>query len=394
MKRKLTVSLTALYLLPWGMQCLINEFMSVYVSSLDFATPKTVGEVIGLGAIITAISQLIWGYFASKAKRKNLVLSLSLILVTAFSLLFLIPDITKLKLMLFVILFYSCYMAHQPLIDTIASESYMQSSHSFGFFRSFASLGYAIMGLLLVILPTDNPALIFLYTGILAALTLIFSLTLGKDSAESLSKESETEKSTQKVKLRSLFTPAYLIFLIFTVVLFASSSAISSFFAVYFTGKDHLNGSLNLFSSFVGIAAIAEWLLVMLFSKITKKLSANYIFALTAAFGVLRALTIYLAKTPEFAAVSFVFSALYFGILWASAAPYVKKLAFNGANAFAQGVWTVAAFGIGAFTGSFLGGIIAEDLGMRQLFLVVSCVLTLLAISALFLIKEPKEKNA
>ena len=85
--KRITFALIALYFLPWGIQYLINNFMSVYVASLPFATEKTVGEVIGLGAIITCISQTVWPYFAGKAKNKSNVLCLSLVLLAGISLL-------------------------------------------------------------------------------------------------------------------------------------------------------------------------------------------------------------------------------------------------------------------------------------------------------------------
>lgn len=150
--KRITLALIVLYFLPWGIQYLINNFMSVYVASLPFATEKTVGEVIGLGAIITCISQTVWPYFAGKAKNKSNVLCLSLMLLAGISLLFLNGAMTKPVLLVCVVLFYSCFMVHQPLIDTICSEIYQKTDFKFGFFRSFASLGYGIVGVVLMFL--------------------------------------------------------------------------------------------------------------------------------------------------------------------------------------------------------------------------------------------------
>ena len=81
MQKNLTFPLMMLYLVPWGIQCIIGNFMPVYVASLPFATEKTVGEVAALGAVITMISQVVWTKFADKSKNKNNVLVLSLILL-------------------------------------------------------------------------------------------------------------------------------------------------------------------------------------------------------------------------------------------------------------------------------------------------------------------------
>ena len=117
MSRRRTVCLSAIYLFPFALQCFVNNLMPIFVASLDFATEKTVGEVAGVGAIMTAVSLLVWSFFTGKARRKGRVLALSMGLVFATSLLFLLKDITYGKLMVFVVLFYCCYMSHQPIVD-------------------------------------------------------------------------------------------------------------------------------------------------------------------------------------------------------------------------------------------------------------------------------------
>ena len=63
-------------------------------------------------------------------------------------------------------------------------------------------------------------------------------------------------------------------------------------------------------------------------------------------------------------------------------------------NAFAQGVFTVVTFGLGTFLGSYVGGIIAEEFGMRNMFIVVAVLyITLLPLSFL-LIKSKRKISA
>ena len=152
MQKRISFALIGLYLFPWGMQVLVDNFISVYTGSLPFATEKTVGEVGAIGAIVTMLAQLIWTRAAGRTKDKSNALTLSFVLVAVFASMFLIFDVTKPLLFLFVTLFYSCYMTHQPLIDTIASDNYGKTGRPFGWFRSFASFGYAAMGFLFTFL--------------------------------------------------------------------------------------------------------------------------------------------------------------------------------------------------------------------------------------------------
>ena len=74
--------------------------------------------------------------------------------------------------------------------------------------------------------------------------------------------------------------------------------------------------------------------------------------------------------------------------LWAAVTPYVKSIVPPDGNAFAQGVWNVAASGLGSFLGSFVGGRLAEAFGLRTLFLIVTFVLLALALLTPLLIKK------
>lgn len=161
--KNITPVLVILYLLPWGIQCLVNTFMPIYVASLPYGDATCVSQVIAVGAVITVISQLIWSKWADHSKNKSDILCLSLVLLGGVSLVFLKPDISKIMLMVIVILFYSAYLPHQPIIDTIVSEKYMQTNHSFGWYRSFASFGFAAMGIVYAFLPGRTANSFFIY---------------------------------------------------------------------------------------------------------------------------------------------------------------------------------------------------------------------------------------
>ena len=384
MIKRRTVCLSAIYLFPFALQCFVNNLMPIFVASLDFATEKTVGEIAGVGAIMTAVSLLVWSFFTGKAKRKGRVLALSLGLVLATSLPFLMRDITYAKLMVFVVLFYSCYMSHQPIVDTIASEIYMRTKHSFAFFRAFASLGYAAAGLLIALLPTDNPRSFFLYIAILAFISLVFAIL--NPNEESVA--SDRPKESGRLNLD------FIRFCIFVLILFFSSSILATFTGVFFTGESYLGGDVGVFGILVAVSSIAEWLLIIVLAKWTARADARLVFLLIAASGVGRSVILALAPNPLMASFSFLFNPLYFALLGACAAPYIKSIVPEGSNAFAQGVFTVVTFGLGTFLGSYVGGIIAEEFGMRNMFIVVAVLYIALLPLSFLLIKSKRKISA
>lgn len=164
-------------------------------------------------------------------------------------------------------------------------------------------------------------------------------------------------------------------------------------FLVYFTSEEHLGGSVGVFSLLVSVSAVAEWLLVILLARLIPKMRSKWVFALIALSGVFRAFFIYIAKTPLVASLSFIFCAVWFGILWAAVTPYVKRSVDSGANAMGQGLFTVVSSGAGGFVGSYVSGIFAEALGLRTLFLALTVALLVLTLVTPLLIREDDEKS-
>ena len=227
-------------------------------------------------------------------------------------------------------------------------------------------------------LPNKSPTSIFVYTAVVAAITAVFSKMIRAPRVYNAPEE----------KNKNIFNSAYIRFLIYAFVLGTGCSSISAFFAVYFTSPEGLGGSIEMFSMIMGLSAFVEWLIVMFYSKISKKISAKYTFFIIAVAGVFRSLVIYLAPVPAVAALSVVFNCIWYGLLWANLAPYIKSIVPAEGNAFAQGIWAVVSHGVGAFVGSYLSGIYADAFGQRNLFLAIAIMMGVLALFTPALIED------
>lgn len=382
--KKISAILIALYLLPWGIQCLVTNILPIYISELPFATESTIGLITGIGALITMVSQLIWARIADRSKRKSRVLSASLVIVTVAALLFLAVPVRNISVLLVLtVLFYSSYMTHQPLIETICVEQCDRTRHPFSWFRSFASLGYGCMELLyiLLLLLNDNNSLIFLYIAVLALVSAVISLMV-QDRKPAASPAHVTQ-IMEKANISAPFVK----FLVFTFVLFVSNSVISTFFPVYFTDETGLNGDTKLFTFITGVGTFLEWGIMLVFSRPISRLKPNIAFLLVAFTGILRCAVLYLAPNFYFAALIVPFNASWFALLWSVSTPYLKQLVSENTLGRAQGIYTVVAFGIAPFAGSYLGGLIAECSSLRTLFLLTALLLAALALCTGWLFK-------
>ena len=376
MRKNLGISLILLYMIPWGIQCIIGNFMPIYVASLPFATEKTVGEVTALGSVVIMLSQLVWTKIADRSKNKNNVLALSLVLLAAFAGLFLIKGITKPLLFIFVILFFSCYMTHSSLIDIVVAENCHKTKHSFGWFRSFASFGYAFVGLLITFLPNDNPKYFFIYCIILSLLSAVISKGIPSQKIQTV-----TKKSNEKIYNKDLIS-----FLILTFLLYFCSSILVSFFPVYYT-KD-IGGSVGILSLMISIATFWEWGIMMFFAKPLEKMSPRLKFFIMAISGVFKTGAVFVFENEYLILISYLFQGIWYGILWSSVTPYIKSIVPEKGFASAQGLWIVVASGLATFVGSYTGGVIGEAIGLKMLFGIVTVLLIIISGLSLLLVKK------
>ena len=84
----ITLSMMLLYLTQWGAQYIGYNYLPIYIDALPFSTNSTTGLAIAVGAATTILAQPLWGRFADRAKTKNRILIIALVLEAAMGLLF------------------------------------------------------------------------------------------------------------------------------------------------------------------------------------------------------------------------------------------------------------------------------------------------------------------
>ena len=69
----------------------------------------------------------------------------------------------------------------------------------------------------------------------------------------------------------------------------------------------------------------------------------------------------------------------------------MKKIVPEGTLTSASGMWSIAAYGVGTFTGSFLGGQLATALGIRTIFLIICFMMAILTVLCPFLFSKERK---
>ena len=166
---------------------------------------------------------------------------------------------------------------------------------------------------------------------------------------------------------------------------------LSAFFPVYYSTDRGLNADIGALSLMVSAGTFVEWTVMVLFGRTAAGFKPKTAFLLIALSGVCRSLLIYLVQDWRFIMLSVLFSGVWFGLLWATATPYLAKILPSAHLTEAQGLWTVVAFGISPFLGSFAGGQLAAYFGLRQLFLLIAAALAGLCVITPFLFPSKAE---
>lgn len=288
--------------------------------------------------------------------------------------------------MVIVILFYSAYLPYRPIIDTIVSEKYLQTNHSFGWYRSFASFGFAAMGIVYAFLPGRTANSFFIYVCIMAFLSAAAAKMI---VAEPVLKENEGHTETKTIN------KSFVLFLIYTVLVYICASGSQTFFPVYYTSTDGLGGRMENYGVMISIGTFIEWGIMMVFGKVLSEAKPVYPFLIISLAGALKELIVYLAPNTYCSAFSMIFHGIWYGTLWSVSTPYMKKILPENSLCFGQGVWTVASTGLGTFLGSMIFGSVVSNLGLKNLFAVMAIMYLIIAAATpiLFCVHRGKEKN-
>lgn len=377
-----TIVLCLLYLIPWGVQSLINNFMPVYLAELPFTNEEIIGYIMAFSSVVTIVSQMVWARVADKSKNKNIVLMWSLIGVTAFALMFTLKNVSLPLVCILVFLFYSCYMVHQTLIDTIAVEQQSNLKLPFSTVRSFASLGYALSGMVFGLAGQKSAGAIFYFVAFLGLLSVFFAIAMPKSDAISKKESKSKDFSLSK---------HFILFLVYTFILYIGVSMITTFFPVYYSTVIH--GDLGHLSIVIGVVSVAEWLLMVLFGKWVSQFSPKIKFAIIALSGGLMSVLFFGVTDPRLILVGYIFQPILYATLWSTATPYIAKIVPLNNLTVAQGAWNLCAFGIAKAVGSLAGGIIGGYFGLQNLFLFIACWLIVLTVLCSVLFPKLKEET-
>jgi len=349
-----------------------NSYFQIYLNGIGF-TKTMIGTVTGTASLVALVFQPVFGVLTDSAKSKSRVLQ-GMVLLSAL----LYPLILLNKNFIYILCIYTLYAIvrnfQHPLNTTLSVEYSEQSGRPYGPIRMMGAVGYALMMSLVGVVSAQENGVektFILYSGIcLLNILLIFLLPPMKGH----NRKSEGKKLSPAVLFKS---KPILTLILFQILVSVFSNLCRSYFGLYFT--DDMGGSNALYGTMLSVAAAIEIPFLFMADRFLKKLGPKRMLLILGLVTSLRWLICFFAKdTGTLFAVycgNFIsiLETITFALLLSRMVAPQLKTSVQTLSATIQNVASI-------LISSYLGGMLADWIGIRPLFLLSGVMVALVTV--------------
>ena len=367
--KKITIHYAGTFFAFYAAFCMVRSFISVYLKDLGF-TYTQVGIITGVHMFVTAVIQPLFSGILNHFPKLNLRRFMGLACIPAIIasiLTFLVPARLVFFLPLY-ILFGLFQIGMQSIMVSIGME-YVNAGAplDMGLSHGFGSIGYAIANAVLgmLIVRCGSPVSQKLNVVLLAVLAVLLFTLPDPYAGNSTARENDPENREPADDLLTFIrtnTPISL-FALSVVFIFFGHAVINTYMpdvAAQFGLKSDFTGAMN------ALAAFLELIPMMLYSRISKKISPLAMLRFAAVFFSIKILTAALARSGTQLAISQSMQILAYAV-YAMASIYFTNQAVKPRNrVMAQGL-LIGSNEAGFMIGGLLGGLILDAASVREL---------------------------
>ena len=346
-----------LYALTYMTNAVFGTFIPVYLNQIGFSR-TIIGSLLAIGPMVAVVSQPIWGIAGDRASSKNLILKILLFGAAAAVLLFPL-SVSWMWLVLILAVFTFFQSSVNPLSDAITLEYLESHRWHFGPIRLAGTIGFACMSLLVGRLVEWNIRIIFpLYSLIaLGGFFVMFRIPVVHGH----------RKTGQKAAPWTLLKNKPVMLLIaFNFLIQVTLGFYYSFFPIYFTS---LGGSSTQLGLTMLITSASEIPFLLLADKIIRKLGIPLTLFFSALIISLRWLLLHFVTNLTAIMAINAMHGLSFIVFAYCLAVFISKNVPNELKASGQTMNALLGLGLARLTGSMLGGLLSDRIGIRQAFL-------------------------
>lgn len=349
-----------------------GSYFQIYLNGIGF-TKTMIGTITGTASLVALVFQPVFGVLTDSARSKSRVLQ-GMVLLSAS----LYPLILLNKNFIYILCIYTLFAIvrnfQHPLNTTLSVEYSEQSRRPYGPIRMMGAVGYALMMSLVGVVSAQENGVektFILYSGIcLLNILLIFLLPPMKGH----NRKSEGKKMSPAVLFKS---KPILMLILFQILINVFSNLCRSYFGLYFT--DDMGGSNALYGTMLSVAAAIEIPFLFMADRFLKKLGPKKLLFILGAVTALRWIVCFFARnTATLFAVycgNFIsiLETITFALLLSRMVAPQLKTSVQTLSATIQNVASI-------LISSYLGGMLADWIGIRPLFLVSGVMVALVTV--------------
>lgn len=347
----------------------VYTLITLYLNEEIGLSLSTIGLVMSILPLISLVFQPIWGLVSDMKGNKRIVLQ-GLLIATAL----LTGVITLITQQFWVIALYYLYQiflcGQGPLSDAMTIEYVNQASEgSYGFVRTWGSLGYAI-GAFFVAWIANRYGLVWLFY--IASIGYILSLLLTvRLDAFKLPRIDKTLKADLSALLKE---KKYLFVLIYSFLLIGSFFGSDQYLGLFIrsTGVDLSKLGLLTF-----ISVCIEVPLISQSKRLIKRYSATKLLIFMNVIAIIRMLVLSQSTSLWQFALAGVLRGLLVGIFVPLFVELIIEMTPRAVVTSAIAIYSAVSSGIANFIFTLISGFLADYLGYQGLFLIVGIFMVL-----------------
>ena len=173
-----------------------------------------------------------------------------------------------------------------------------------------------------------------------------------------------------------LSNPRWLLFLILAFVGVMALAAFNNYFFSYMT---EVGAKESMMGLALTVGTISEVPIFFYGNKLIKRFKAYGLLMLSMVFTGLRLILFAVAATTTIVLIIQLISGLTFAAFWMAGVSFADENAPPGMHTTAQGVFSAMVMGIGTAVGGFIGGLLLESIGGRDLFMTFGFMVLIIA---------------
>jgi MFS transporter, PPP family, 3-phenylpropionic acid transporter len=355
------------YFLLYAVVATYAPYQVLFYQFLNFSGTQ-IGLLVGIAPLIMLVTLPMITGIADRTNQHRQVMSIS-ILVMIFGL-FIFPYLRSFYLQLTLAIILSVSLS--PIL-TLSNSATMfmlgEKKDLFGRIRLGGTIGFSIFATLSGAL-VENYGLKIAFWG--AALLLILTFLL---SQKLIHNEEEAQAPVSKGRGGEMLKNPH--FLIFLLIGFAGGISFAALNIYLFPYMKALKAGESLMGLALTIGTISEIPILFFVDHFIRRFTAFRLLIFSIAMTGLRFLLMGVTNNPLMVLAIQLLNGFNFPLLTVAGVNYADEHAPQGFRSTAQGLFNAAMSGIGSAAGGFIGGLLFESLGAKNMYLILCAFLAI-----------------